>query len=546
MPKFAIFNANGLAGKADAILKFSEELDIDIFFVLETWLIPDKSPLIQRPFINITKPHRVVGQGRPSGGILGFCKHEYQAHIRPIEIDEEKNYVVLRILDLVVAVGYFSPGIDNNCIPTFIDKVAELSNNWEEPTILMGDFNARHRAFQDTTTTGRGTILHGQILEHHLEVQEPIQGKFTSYKEGGRGIPDLLITNGTRPREFIVHEGESLGGSDHRPLTFIFESEVPAEIPIDRWDVRKLAKKEVRERYRDRMVELAVTYEHHLEQAFEDIIATATNGQEEIDRMWKIFLQWIDEAAEETCGRVKRDPFAKKSFWTDELLDMKATATELTERHQTMIATNQPAVITHAAAAELTAHNQRYREAMTRRRTELFDEIVNDLGTPQNSAAFLKMVKSTQSRRNRAGCKLDPEKVNEHATYYRETFGGEPMGNQAEYAVIEEFPPPELSEDLQFTEFSVGLQLKHLPLGKAPGTDGVMAEFLVYAKTAIIEPLTKFLNICSKYIQIPTCWKQALIVPFFKNKGSDLEIKNYRTIALTCIGRRLYERLLCT
>ena len=42
---------------------------------------------------------------------------------------------------------------------------------------------------------------------------------------------------------------------------------------------------------------------------------------------------------------------------------------------------------------------------------------------------------------------------------------------------------------------------------------------------------------------MPSEWKQALIVPVYKNKGSDKEIKYYRPIALTCVCRRLYERL---
>jgi hypothetical protein len=58
----------------------------------------------------------------------------------------------------------------------------------------------------------------------------------------------------------------------------------------------------------------------------------------------------------------------------------------------------------------------------------LFENAVDKLGVPQNSAAFMRMVKGAQSRNSSTKCKLDPGKINQHAQYFQNTFGGAPAG----------------------------------------------------------------------------------------------------------------------
>jgi hypothetical protein len=546
MPKIAFFNANGLAGKAEAILEFAKEQDIDIFFVAETWMIPDTSSPIRQPFLNITKPIKGILTGRTgTGGILGFCKPEFRPVIRTIEIDKENNYGILRILDYTVAVGYFSPALPNRTVTKFIDTVAAITNGWEEDTIILGDFNARHTAFGDSINSTRGRALLEHITNHRLSVQETTIGKYTSFKGDGKGIPDLVITAGPQITQFTAHEHETLGGSDHRPLTFEIESQIMVNREFTRWNVRKLAEDPIRQAYAQKMAEIGERELQTLQDVYNRIPGSATQGQEELDQIWGILKSWIDEAAENSCGKIKMEPYAKKSFWTDELIDMRTESNNRARNIQTLIAENTPRYIVQAAEAAHTQHNREFREAMSRRRVEMFDDVANELAKPQNNGAFLRMVKSTQARRSRAGCQLDPSKVNEHANHYRTTFGGDPLGNNAEFEGPNSIPEENNEALITFELEEVQTQLKRIPLGKAAGIDGIMAEFLAYASKTLAPHLCKLFNHCYALQKTPAVWKQALIVPVFKKKGSDAEIKNYRPIALTCVGRRLYERLLC-
>ena len=536
MFRVCMFNANSLAGKAEPILQFAEEQAIDLFIVLETWLTPDRSPLINQNFINITKPIKHIRSGRTgTGGILGFCNPAVRSLIRVVEIDADKDYVVLRVGSTLLAAAYFSPATDNRKITAFLDKMAEISQQWQEDIVMMGDYNARHTAFGDTMNSTRGTLMLDLITQHGLTVLAPTQGRFTSFHGMGCGIPDMVLSNTDMAKDLIIHEDEDLGGSDHRPLSFTIVTPEPSNRQFERWNVRKLACKDGREKYNKLM---------------EDIVAAegatfmaVLDEQDGVDKAWSLLGTWIDKAAEIACGKVRMEPFAKKSFWTDELIGMREEASALTKAHQQAIQMKQAPVLINALASRRAEHNRLFRETIMQRRLQAFDEVINNLAEPQNRSAFLRMVKSTQSRRSRSGCSLDPEKINEHANYYRTTFGGPPRAKEGEWAQ-EDLEAPIQPMQWTIEPGTVAVALRLLPMGKAPGPDGIMAEFLRYASKPLEKYITALLNKCLTDCTSPKVWKQALIVPVYKQKGSNTEIANYRPIALTCIGRRLYERIL--
>jgi hypothetical protein len=66
-----------------------------------------------------------------------------------------------------------------------------------------------------------------------------------------------------------------------------------------------------------------------------------------------------------------------------------------------------------------------------------------------------------------------------------------------------------------------------------------MNEVLKTASHIIAPVLTKWFNTLSRTAYFPEEWKTAIIVPIFKDKGSVLDIANYRPIALTSCVRRV-------
>lgn len=549
MPRFALFNTNGLVGKADSAMQFAQEQNIDIFLLVETWLKPDDSTCIARPFINVTKNANVIldhGGRRGQGGILIFGKPEFRTAVRMIEKCENDNWVILKVLEYTVAVGYFPPTLPHEKLTEFLDKVEELTNGLEGEVIVLGDFNARHTSFGDHCSNTRGTVLYNYLEESLLFQENPEVGKWTSFSGTGRGIPDLVLSTRVGIRKLTVHETNNLGGSDHRPLTFEVDTQIEVERNISRWNVRKLADLKVRTIYYNLLKATEATALRDIEVAKADVALDPERKQEIVDALWEKIKKWIDEAAAGSCGRMDFSSFVQKNFWTDELLEMKQAIEAKQLDHQTLLNTNTPRPIIRALYTSLIQDQRAYRQMMKDRRGEVFEDIVNNLGLPQNHGVFLRMVKGIQTRRKKDGCQLDPSMVNEHAAHYRTTFGGQPMGNIEEFTGVNAVPDPgHHVDELGLTAVDMMEQLKWLPTGKAPGVDGIMGEFLKYGGTATANVFCNFFLLIYKLGLSPGDWKQALIVPIFKKKGSDKEIKNYRPIALTCICRRLYERVLC-
>jgi hypothetical protein len=69
-----------------------------------------------------------------------------------------------------------------------------------------------------------------------------------------------------------------------------------------------------------------------------------------------------------------------------------------------------------------------------------------------------------------------------------------------------------------------------------------MPEVYYLGGEAMLRILTLLLKIINEKCTIPSEWKTANVALIYKNKGSDLEAKNYRPISLTITARRIYER----
>ena len=61
---------------------------------------------------------------------------------------------------------------------------------------------------------------------------------------------------------------------------------------------------------------------------------------------------------------------------------------------------------------------------------------------------------------------------------------------------------------------------------------------------AIIEPLKLIFQRSFETAELPQIWRDAAIVPIYKNKGSRADVSNYRPISLTSVACRLMESIL--
>jgi hypothetical protein len=230
-------------------------------------------------------------------------------------------------------------------------------------------------------------------------------------------------------------------------------------------------------------------------------------------------------ALKNTCG--KRKEFnVNDIFWTPELKDQKK---------QRM--SNNSYIF-----------YKRYCKNLAKRKRNLYLEMIADKSGASKRGDLFKMIKS--GNRKRKTCFLNPKNMQEHTSYFLQTFGGQPQGNSSKInlEILEASDSSKtinyLEEILSFSYEDVENALKKLANGKAPGADGINAEAFKFGGVAIKAVLSSFFNLCGKTQMIPSAWNESIVIPIFKNKGSKSEIKNYRPIALTIVGKRIFEKII--
>ena len=270
--------------------------------------------------------------------------------------------------------------------------------------------------------------------------------------------------------------------------------------------------------------------------------------QAQVDEHWAAITGSIKAAAEQTVGRLVLDTHTPRDFWTKELETERAKLEKEVDEAQALLLdileSQQRQPSAQEAMKQVNTNARVYRANLQKRSTERFRTTVDKLAHPSNTGAFMRMVKGPLGRQNGGRCQLDKSKVDTYVHHFESTFGGAPNGLRLS---------PEVPSVPALVEVQVGVAVNRrtvletigkLPAGKAWGADDIPAEFLQRGSTALLNTLVAFLSLVYISATVPSVWRTALVVPVWKKKGSAQDIANYHPISLTCVGRRLYERLI--
>lgn len=247
--RYGFCNVNGLSeGKADAVKRFFKGLDM--MFLVETWLELDNG---RCPLTNVFMDERVkvtYGEGYAGGrrgreGLIVLCKQSLRPNVNVVFRHPSKRWVVFKVLDMFIAVGYFAPSVDNACILEMFEYIRDHDDIDSDRLVVVGDFNARMTIVGDDRTNTRGTWFNRVVFdEFHMEHVHPVLGKWTTFTESGHGITDLVLRSASQQcvvRDLTVHSDWDMGGSDHRPLTFCVDAHMEAVLPAFlRWNIGRL------------------------------------------------------------------------------------------------------------------------------------------------------------------------------------------------------------------------------------------------------------------------------------------------------------------
>ena len=90
--------------------------------------------------------------------------------------------------------------------------------------------------------------------KYPLIIESPISGKWTTVANEGFGIADLVLSNDAPIINMEVHENQTLGGSDHRPITFELQIGLDIAKWVARWNIAKFRDGSYIEKYQNRLL----------------------------------------------------------------------------------------------------------------------------------------------------------------------------------------------------------------------------------------------------------------------------------------------------
>lgn len=529
MLKVCIFNAYCIRNKQEAILEFFQEKNIDIMLINDIGVDEDLQLIFNDTMVafKICNPgdQRIRGGRRFAGGFMALVSRRYRQSIKVLRTDDERRFVKFSVQGVEFTFVYLPPSLPNSVIHLAMD-VAEEGNTGK--SILLGDFNARMgEVTGDNKWCQRGRLFETAIANSGFNLVQPTRGRFTSFgQNAGAGVVDLVLTNGPIANNLVVHETESLGGSDHRPVTFHVDIPAPPYREFSRWNIRAFDRQEVRDRYTSLLFERFPALVDSLDEL-------------DVDRMWCQIKAWLEGCIEQSCGRFEFKATRKTNFLTSDILEKQREIREESLNYQAIVNNVALSLPVRAAARQrLTVLEKQLAALMFHRREQLFGEMASDMGKKQNRNTLMKLIKCCRKRKIGNGSKLDADNIESYAEHFKKTFGEDPEGTR----VARPIPLPRLNPATPDQLGRVETLIKMLQNGKASGCDGIMSEFIKYGGDTVVKMMQTLFARCYEIGKTPTEWKEALVCPVWKKKGDPNDISNYRPISLTCITRRLYER----
>lgn len=114
--------------------------------------------------------------------------------------------------------------------------------------------------------------------------------------------------------------------------------------------------------------------------------------------------------------------------------------------------------------------------------------------------------------------------------------------------VINALPQYTIMEDLDDppTRYEIEAAIRRLNNGKSPGADGIPCEILKHGGSALVDNITSLIQNIWELGEVPQEFKDAVVLPLYKNKGDKSSCDNYRGISLLSSAGKVLSNILNT
>lgn len=569
--KIGFININGIQNKVDRIQEVMQERGIDVLGLVETWLVPGTNLGI-RPVLLDRRNQKKSEMCRGNGGIVVLCSAKVRegSKVKVADCDEDNRWVIIQVGTTKIIFTYIEPTAEEKVVLEILERVEDLMKR--EEVVVLGDLNARMRKIAgDRINNRRGVWLAEFLSNSRLAVRAPDVGKWTTFTmNGGRGITDYLIINQEkedRVRSYKVVEKESMDGSDHRLLLaeidMVDEEEGEEEegnAGEIRWNVLQLKKEKTRERFKKEFeqkhfsnIRRVISQQRKIIEQWvsSDVAINIRDRTKCVERMWEALKGGIIATLQVTCGAHKSNTYTSRDFKTLGLENLRIAMRNQEERVQSMMLNKGNYTLNQLRQEwrKLKNCKKEVKRRCEKRKTVVFRRKTDMLEDPKYRGELLRMVNSIKKRDLRG--KDDSLKVDNMTTYrehFLRTLGARPEGERQEFDPntvrrVKYEEPLRIKKAKHLTIKDVEGAIQLVAQGKASGTDGIPGEVWKIGSKEMKEVLRNLFEVCEQLACIPKDWQICLVVPVYKQKGDKEDIKSYRPISVTCIIRKIFEKV---
>lgn len=440
---------------------------------------------------------------RNTGGVALIVHPLLRYEVQAQHSSKHAQYISIRIGDTLISIIYLSPSGRDEEVIKLLD---EISRSHRRKSVIMGDFNARHKEW-DHASNMRGRRLVAWASRNGWVISG--SGGATCYTNRGESSPDLFLTRKCVARNTRCKRGWWEGNSDHVPIAATIKA-LPVIQKGEKIIPRKLRSASpilntAREMFAKELpkcrneIEKVETREQ-LEKAYEKLKVALLSPWESVRKVVpaRYKPQWsgsLDRMAKQRTNAYKQ---AKRS---NQESDWK-TYRELDKR------------IKRGARRE----KLRQREKMDRVASNSTD-----------IDAISRAVNVTRAMKGKGGRRKQVDLDLPLYTSYMTT------AQEKRWA-----PLPESFKVTKEFESSIERAIDRAKNRKAEGVDGVFVDAFKIARKEVGMILGLLWQKCSDTGYMIRDWRTTMLVPLYK-KGDSKQPASYRPIALMSHGRKIID-----
>lgn len=544
--KIVSYNVAGLAGKCGDLNFIDYIKSFDIFFLCETFLVGEVNDKVSRIFseynIKFVSGIKTADRGRASGGeLIGYNKNKLGNIASFVQLN---NRVAMKI-DIGGQPVFLAPVYLNGRVDSWEREWLELwdmieNNKMGDNLILIGDLNGRiaerqelkeellnslnlvkaRRVSKDKVINEKGKRILEMCEWFNLVV---LNGRMSGDEKGemtyiggmGESVIDLCCVSLDVLKLISDFRVGAVAFSDHMPVEvdIFLHQEGPvaddlAPLPKLHWSEDKVAEYETS--IRNNIV-LCKPVPQDVNEATNKVLEVIKLGAGNRDmvrvqkkRFWQVWYDW-------ECERARVRSFRSLKLY-------RGNTCEFTKR-------------------AYLCENRYYKKLCRNKKIQFYRLAEEKISAVRDSKSFWSLVKLFKKQYFKISAQINPDVWSQHfSRSFQRNWAVQPIA----YAV------PWKSEEALDGVIKMGELkdvLKRAKSNKAPGIDGIPAEFFVNAPVELLESVLIIFNNILEYATVPQNFRKAVIFPILK-KGDPGEVSNYRGISFVTAFSKLFAGIL--